>query len=264
MSARLPLILLPPSEGKRAGGGGPPWRPGAMAVDLDEQRLAVLDALAGAMAQESVHSKLLGVKGDALAAAAEANRSVRTSPTLPAIERYDGVLYGALDAAGLDTAARRRLRSSVLVVSGLWGLVAPNDPVPDYKLKMGASLAPIGKLSTWWRDPITAALVPRSERRVVWNLLPQEHDAAWRPAEVPCVRRHTVRFLDRHDDGSLSTVSHWNKFLKGALVRFLVEHPGASLDDLAAWRHPSGYSLERSMTEDDGVEIRLSFLRRAA
>ena len=31
-------------------------------------------------------------------------------------------------AAGLD--------ESVLIVSGLWGLVSPGDPIPFYKLKM--------------------------------------------------------------------------------------------------------------------------------
>ena len=41
-----PLILLPPSEGKAAGGTGAPWAPGTMAVDLDALREKVLrDAL---------------------------------------------------------------------------------------------------------------------------------------------------------------------------------------------------------------------------
>ena len=35
VARRLPLILLPPSEGKASGGSGPPWAPGCMALDLD-------------------------------------------------------------------------------------------------------------------------------------------------------------------------------------------------------------------------------------
>jgi hypothetical protein len=38
-----------------------------------------------------------------------------------------------------------------LMGGGLWGVVAPRDPIPDYKLKMGASIGRLGKLSTWWR-----------------------------------------------------------------------------------------------------------------
>src|SRR5512141_1421550 len=98
MATSLPLILLPPSEGKASGGAGPAWEPGSMAVPLDPQREVVFEALGRAMrAQEASRSKLLGVKGRALAAAMAANRAVRSSPTLPAIERYTGILYDALD-----------------------------------------------------------------------------------------------------------------------------------------------------------------------
>lgn len=257
-----PLILLPPSEGKSVGGTGAPWAPGTMAIDLDGQRERVAAALRSAMRRnQASRSKLLGVKGEALAAATTADREVATSATMPAIERYSGVLYGALDVGSLGSGARRRLDASVLVVSGLWGLVAPTDPIPDYKLKMGASLPPLGKLSTWWRPAIDEALASRigKGRGPVWNLLPQEHDAAWSStAEVPV---RTVRFLEPGRGGQLVAVSHWNKFLKGALVRFLAEHPDATLDDLAAWEHPSGYRLDLSRTVEDGGRTELSFVK---
>jgi hypothetical protein len=255
-------ILLPPSEGKASGGDGPPWSPGSMSVDLDGQRLRVAAALRSALrANQAARAKLLGVKGAALAAATDADRAVATSATMPAIERYTGVLYGALDAASLPAAARRRLDASVLVFSGLWGVVAPSDPIPDYKLKMGASLGPLGKLSTWWRPGIDAALGERLADRPgpVWNLLPNEHDAAWSGVLDRTV--YTVRFLEPAADGRLVAVAHWNKFLKGALVRFLVEHPGAAEDELEAWEHPAGYVLDRDRTvaDDRGRRV-LSFV----
>ena len=102
-------------------------------------------ALATAMrGSQAARATLLGVKGAALAAATEANRAVAEAPTVAAIERYTGVLYDALDPAS-PTAARRRLDRQVRIFSGLWGMVAPTDPVPDYKLKMGARLARTGR-----------------------------------------------------------------------------------------------------------------------
>ena len=146
-------ILLPPSEGKADGGDGPPWEPGSLALpDLDRARARVLRAL--------------GRGGP------------RRDPTMPAIERYTGVLYRELDAASLPATARRRLHRSTLIVSGLWGAVAPADPVPAYRLKMSASVAPLGKLSTWWRPQLTDALGPWTKGAVVWDLLPNEHAAA--------------------------------------------------------------------------------------
>ncbi len=260
-ASALPLILLPPSEGKAAGGAGAPWCPASMSVDLDDRRAKVLVALRSAMrANAAGRAKLLGVKGAALAAATEANRAAATAPTMPAIERYDGVLYGALDAAALGRVQRRRLDRSVLIVSGLWGLVAPSDPVPDYKLKMGASLPRLGKLSTWWRPAIDAALAQRADVPRIWNLLPKEHDLAWSgPTTTPTI---SVRFLEPGRGGELVAVSHWNKFLKGALVRFLVERPDADVEALAGWEHPSGFVLDPARTQRDGARVRIDLVKR--
>ena len=259
MARALPLILLPPSEGKASGGAGKAWSPGMMALDLDDRREMVLDELARAMrGSEATRGKLLGVKGAALAAASEADRVTRSAPTLPAIERYTGVLYDALDHRSLGATQRHRLDDSVLIFSGLWGAVAPADPIPDYKLKMGASLPRLGKLSTWWREDLSAAIVERAAGRTVWNLLPQEHAAAWRaPGGIV---QYSARFLERRPDGSLAAVSHWNKFLKGALVRFLLANPSAVPDDLAGWEHPAGYRYDAARTEHvRGVTV-LSFV----
>jgi len=258
----LPLILLPPSEGKASGGEGQPWSPGTMVLDLDDGRAVVLDALVRAMrGSEAARGKLLGVKSSALAAATEADRHARSAPTMPAIERYTGVLYDALDHRSLGATRRRRLDASVLIFSGLWGAVAPADPIPDYKLKMGASLLRLGKLSAWWRNDLSAAIAERAAGRTVWNLLPQEHAAAW---EAPGgLAQYSARFLERRADGSLAAVSHRNKFLKGALVRFLLANPGAGPDDLSGWELPVGYRFDAARTEDDRGATVLTFVGAA-
>ncbi len=222
--SRAVALLLPPSEGKAPDGSGPPWRPGTCALpELDGPRAEVLHALD------------------------PTGRGVAAAPTLPALERYTGVLYKELDAGTLTAPARRRLGATTLIASGLWGLVAPVDPIPDHRLKMSARLDPLGRLAAWWRPQLTAALADRLDRRVVWDLLPQEHAAAWDPTRVACRRRITVRFTTA--DGR--TVSHWNKLLKGALVRHLVT---TGLDDpegLVAFSHPAGYRYEPGLSDLD-------------
>jgi uncharacterized protein len=231
-----------------------------MDVDLDERREVVMDALVRAMnGSYAARERLLGVKGRALAASTSADAAVRTAPTMPAIRRYTGVLYDALDAGSLRAAERRRLERSVLIVSGLWGLVAPADPIPEYRLKMGASLGRLGVLSAWWRADLSAALAVRAEDRPVWNLLPIEHAAAWRPSTP--VPQWSVRFLERRPDGSLAAVSHGNKLLKGVLVRYLLEHPDAGPDELETWDDPSGYRLDPSRTDEHGGLTRLTMVQ---
>lgn len=225
MSPRT-LMLLPPSEGKSDGGGGSTWAPATMAIDLDGQRSQLQDAL----------QTLDGEHPDP------------SGPTRPAIERYSGVLYDELDAVTMSEAARQRLNDRVRIVSGRWGLVAPNDPIPFYKLKMSASVPPLGRLSTWWRPAITEVLTDLASDAIVWDLLPNEHAAAidWR--SVPVRHRVTIRFLDRNG----RTVSHWNKLLKGSIVRWLVESGETDPAALATFRHPRGYRLDADATVVDG------------
>jgi uncharacterized protein len=120
--ATLPLILLPPSEGKAGGGDGPRWAAGSMAIDLDRERRAVARALKAVMhGSETSRRKLLDVSGAAsLARATESNSKALTAPTMPAIERYAGVLYDALDHRSLSKPERRRLDATVVILSGLW------------------------------------------------------------------------------------------------------------------------------------------------
>jgi uncharacterized protein len=218
---RVPVILLPPSEGKAPGGDGPPWQPGTGVLpELDGARAEVLRAFDAGVAAE---------------------------PTMRAIDRYTGVLYGQLDWPSLSPEARRRGNRTVLIASGLWGVCGPTDPIPHYKLKMSADLAPLGRLSTWWRPRLTAALADHLAGRVVWDLLPNEHAAAWRPDDVPMARRVTVRFLDRNG----RTVSHWNKLLKGALVRHVLTERPSGPEDLVGWEHPSGYRVDADASRLD-------------
>jgi cytoplasmic iron level regulating protein YaaA (DUF328/UPF0246 family) len=252
------LILVPPSEGKRTGGDGPKWAAGTSRFDaLDRPRRAVMTALQKGLAGDA--AALLGVKGEALAAAVRADRAVRRSPTMPAIERFSGVLYDALDARSLSARARRRLDERVVILSGLFGALGPADPIPDHKLKMSASLPGVGKLSTFWRPHLDAALEPELAGATVWDLLPNEHAAALSregSGGRSAARRIVVRFLDdveRDGERRLVTVSHWNKLLKGALVRHLVTTGADDAAALATFTHPQGYDYRPELTAVDGT-----------
>lgn len=224
------LLLLPPSEGK-AEGGDPalPWQPasGRFAAELGRRRADVAAALAAVGGGDQ---KLLGVGGMHLDRARAANAVLVGAPSLPAGERYTGVVWDALDLGSMRAPLRRRANASVLVVSGLLGVTALDDPTPDYRLKMSASLAPMGRLATWWRPAVSAAIDDAATRRYVVDLLPNEHRAAWEPdARTTGVR---VGFVER----SGKVAGHDAKAAKGRLARYLLESTGHPLDLLDAWQ----------------------------
>jgi len=229
-SAAVPLgLLLPPSEGKATGGDGPTWSAGlGPFAELEARRAALARKLARV---RGGNEKLLGVGGRHLADARLANAALTTSASLPAWRRYTGVVWNALDVGSLPVGARRRSMSSVIVVSGLLGLAALDDPTPDYRLKVGASLAPFGKLSTWWRPAIAVPLSAWAETRFVVDLLPNDHRAACSAAQL---RGVSVAFVDRTG----TVAGHDAKAAKGRLARHLLTTPGHPLDALRSWNDP--------------------------
>lgn len=219
VSNSVPVLLLPPSEGKALGGRpGTRWTPTSGSFGaLAERRAQVADALGAVGGGDR---KLLGIGGDHLDRARDANVSVVGAPTLPAWQRYTGVVWDHLDPASLDA----DLMKHVIVVSGLLGLVRGDDRVPDYRLKMSARLAPFGTMSTWWRDELSAVLNRRLRGRFVIDLLPQEHRAAWRPDER--TTGVSVGFVDRTG----APGGHFAKAAKGRLARSLLLDGVAALD----------------------------------
>lgn len=203
-----------------------PWESdsGAFTV-LARRREKVVRALS---TLEGGNEKLLGVTGDHLTRALSANLSLLGAPTLPAWKRYTGVVWEHLDPAGLRPAERRR----IIVISGLLGLVRGDDLTPDYRMKMGASPPPLGKLSTWWRDDLSEALntyaTGRTAKkpRVLIDLLPKEHRAAWTPDNR--VNGLSIEFVDP----SGKPGGHFAKAAKGRLARALLTE---GLSALTTW-----------------------------
>jgi cytoplasmic iron level regulating protein YaaA (DUF328/UPF0246 family) len=221
------MLLLPPSEGKAAGGSArSPWAPdgGAFGAALAEQRIRIAEALG---AQGGGDERLLGVRGDHLVRAQSANGAVIGAPTLPAWQRYTGVVWDHLDPASLPAPARRR----IVVVSGLLGLVRADDRVPDYRLKMGAALPPFGTLSTWWRAAVSAELARAARRRFVVDLLPHEHRAALAPDALTGLAGVRIALVDPSGRAG----GHFAKAAKGELARAVLLE---GIDVVDRWDHP--------------------------
>jgi cytoplasmic iron level regulating protein YaaA (DUF328/UPF0246 family) len=213
------VILLPPSEGK-AEGGRPrtKWKPesGALGASLGARRSQVVDTLA---AQRGGSSALLGVGGKHLERAQAANRALVGAPTLPAAERYTGVVWDHLALAGMTATQRDRALPRIIVPSGLMGASLAADPVPDYRLKMGARLPGFGgTLAKWWHDAVSAAINDYAAGCVVIDLLPGEHRGAYSPDPERITAHVIVDLLTPNGKAG----GHDAKAAKGRLARHLL------------------------------------------
>ena len=231
------LVLLPPSEGKT-----PPRARGPL-LDLDSLgapgltplREKVLDALVELSASPDAMD-VLGV-GPSLADEVARNVGLRTAPTAPAKQVYTGVLYAAAGLDRLTPTGRARAAESVRIVSGLWGLVAPDDRIPAYRLSMGTDLPGIGTLAAAWRGALGVELEARAEGELVVDCRSAAYLAAWHPPRS--ADWVSVRVL-RELDGARSVVSHNAKHTRGVLTRHLLTRRGRAPQDAESLARVAG------------------------
>ena len=229
------LLLLPPSETKRDGGDGGALDLGELShPELDAARAELVERLVR-LAYDHEQSMRALKLGPRQTGEVERNRRLLDAPTMPAIDRYTGVLFDALDAPTLDTA--------------VFGLVGALDPIPAYRLSHDSRVPGI-RLRQVWREPISRQLA--SERGVILDLRSEGY------AELgPAPSRDDsafVRVVSAAADGRRRALNHFNKQAKGRFTRaFLEARPDvATLDDLIGWARGAGFHLHPRTADEPG------------
>ncbi|MBC2681748.1 YaaA family protein [Corynebacterium anserum] len=228
------LIILPPSETKARGGSGSPLNcEDLLFTDLDEQvaspithtRIRLATALTHMQSEEDL--TLLGLT-PTQSSQLERNAEVMTSPTMPAIERYTGVAYDALDVNGertgkaLSATARKRLA----IGSALFGVVSAEDLIPYYRLSAGSKVSVDGKTVTvrsQWSKVLSPALEAWRESNPTGSNGIIDLRSGGYLNLGPVKGAVKLRVETEYPDGSRKVVSHFNKHYKGLVARELAQ-----------------------------------------
>lgn len=132
------LILIPCSHSKR-GGGSAKWDPTVTAPRRLGPAAEDLWAARREMAQVIGEPPAPDLGGDG-----------PLPPLLPAVQRYSGKLYDGAQILAWEDAAREQLAAEALIVSGLYGLVTPQEPIRRYDCWMGRTVEG-QRVNRWWR-----------------------------------------------------------------------------------------------------------------
>lgn len=234
-------LLLPPSETKRDGGDGAPLDLSAlMGHELTPLRSELVDRLVTLAAEPAAMMRALKL-GPRLAPEVDRNRRLWESPTMPAIDRYTGVLFDALEAGTLSEESRSFAAETVIVHSALFGFVGGLDPVPAYRLSHDSRLPGLS-LRRHWQTALATQLAAyrglivdlRSEGYTDLGRAPVRNDSVF------------VRVVSIGADGRRRALNHFNKQAKGRLTRVILEsRPDLrSVNDFIEWAGQEGLTLE--------------------
>lgn len=234
------IVLLPPSETKRGGGDGPPLVLETLSwPELTPVREQLVDELVELASDPPECRRVLSISAsqdDEI----RRNAELCTAPTLPALRRYTGVLYDALDFESLPTAAASRANARLAVGSALFGLLRAGDRIPAYRLSAGSKLRP--GLAPRWRPVLEPVLEELATRELVVDLRSGAYMGLGRLDNAV-----HVDVVAEQPDGRRTTVSHFNKAHKGRLARALAS-TASEPDDaaaVAAVARKAGMRIER-------------------
>jgi hypothetical protein len=238
-------ILLPPSEAKRPGG----VLVEADGAATDGSSLTQSRAMIAAALVEFCHrdpaaaARSLVLPPRSVSADLAMNRAVPDAPRRAALDRYSGTVYEGFDVATLTAAARRRALESVLIFSGLFGVLRADEQIPAYRLPVAAVLPAVGALTPYWRAVLRDEMDELLDDSVIVDLRSGDYAAMWRPAAPVRDRVVSIRIVSEQPDGRLAVISYPSKYGKGRLARALVSSRAriTSLDDVAdRWMDAGG------------------------
>jgi uncharacterized protein len=236
------IVLLPPSETKRAGGDGPALRIEALgSPELGPLRATLVDELVALSADRPACRRALGISASQ-DAEIDRNAALRSAPTLPAIHRYTGVLYDALDVESLRGATASRAWARLAIGSALFGLLRADDPVPAYRLSASSKLPGQPTLAARWRPVLEPVLAELARDELIVDLRSGSYAALGRVPDAV-----EVDVLSEHADGHRTVVTHFNKAHKGRLARVLAGSRSEPTDaaGVAAVARRAGLRVER-------------------
>ena len=174
----------------------------------------------------------------AVADALRADARAATAPTMPALQRYTGVLFQSLSPATLSAAAVARAEEQVIVVSGLWGPVRAGDLVPDYRVPAAGNVPGLGGVTAHWRGPLAEEMADTVGDHAILDLRSTDYRGMWTPRDAE--RVVTVRVVAeraparRGAAGVRSQVSFQAKTVKGLVLRHLVSASTRQEDPMMA------------------------------
>ncbi|MBK9272667.1 MAG: peroxide stress protein YaaA [Saprospiraceae bacterium] len=177
----------------------------------------------------------------------------------PALFAFTGDVYRGLDAHSLQKKELSYCCNHLRILSGLYGLLRPQDLIQPYRLEMGVNVAVQRKknLYAFWKESLTHLLnqdLSESKSKVLINLASQEYAAAidFKKILVPVVEIH---FREMRN-GKLQFLSYNAKRARGLMVRDMCQRNAKSIADLMAFNIENYQFEDKLSTEESFFFVR--------
>lgn len=247
------IILLPNSEGKNKGGDEnltyrfvSNLKKYNSFIKLQSSRDYIIDEIKKIIRTNSEEelSSFFDLKGENLKFAISTMSALKDEECMNAIERMAGVMYNSINYNSLTTKEKENFHSSIIILDALFGLLKPQDLIPNYKCKVSMRLFD-STLAKFWQKELRGYFEYVCRDKLVIDILPNSHKEMIEK-EVGVSRVEIIFAKEKGDSYALE--GHLSKDLKGEFVRSIVGQELITMEDLKNFKHSKGHKYNEKFS----------------
>ena len=171
---------------------------------------------------------------------------------------FSGEVYRGLDLASLSSEELEIATKNLRILSGMYGILKPNDLIYPYRLEMGTRFSPIKdqkNLYEFWKDKLAKSLKKELEKEeIIINLASSEY---FKAIDVQQIKNRIITpVFKEFKNGKFSIVMMYAKHARGAMARYLIQKQISNIEELKLY-NIDGYSFDANQsTENEWVFVR--------
>jgi len=169
---------------------------------------------------------------------------------IPAAMLFSGEAFKSLDAKSFSKLNWKQAQSTLLILSGFYGLLKSTDTVLPYRLMVGTPYkTKAGKtLYSYWSETVTKQLETEIDPKgFLLNLASDEY---FKLIDIKNFNREIIHFKFLQLKGKeLKNVPTFSKQARGSMARFVIETQPKSVKDLQKFNRES-YAFNASMSNE--------------
>ena len=162
--------------------------------------------------------------------------------TYKALELFNGAVYEGINVKNFNKSDNDFAQNNLRILSGLYGILKPNDLILPYRLEMGTKLKTIkgNNLYRFWQDKLHQNIGDELNNEVLINLASNEYSKVLKLNKIKS-EVITPVFKD-YKNGKLKVISFYAKKARGEMVNFIIKNKITSFEELKLFKN-NGYAF---------------------
>jgi len=163
--------------------------------------------------------------------------------TYKAIDLFNGAVYNSMRIESFTKEDKNFLNSNLRILSGLYGVLNPDDYILPYRLEMGTKLnnEKGNSLYHFWGDMLRDYIQKDLEDQLLLNLASQEYS---KTVSLNKLNNEVITpvFKD-YKNGKLKVISFFAKKARGEMCNFIIKNKIINVSDIKSFNH-CGYKFD--------------------